>query len=99
MISDEAAKTTPKRRAWPSVAAYLRKAKLAPRSTIPSRARTSGTKSVLMVAAKETGNAVHQVTSTKISQTWLASHTGPMLWSMRVRSSAPRALPPAVRSK
>ena len=31
----------------------------------------------------------HSTTITKISQTWLASQTGPMLWSTRVRSSAP----------
>ena len=34
-----------------------------------------------------------------MSHTWLASHTGPMLWSIWVRSSAPAAEPPAVTSK
>ena len=33
-----------------------------------------------------------------MSQTWLASQTGPMLWSMSVRRGAPRRAPPAVRS-
>ena len=98
VTTDEAAKTTPKNRAWPKVAAYLRNANAEPRSTMPTRARTSGTASVVATAAKVEGKPVHHTTSTKISQTWLASQTGPMLWSTWRRSSAPRRVPPAVRS-
>ena len=64
MISEDPAKTTPNRRAWPSVPAYLRNAKLAPRSTMPSRASIIGTASVVMVAANASGNPVHHITST-----------------------------------
>ena len=99
VISDEAAKIAPNSRAWARVAAYLRKANDAPRKTIPSSARSSGMTSVLIIAANDSGKAVHQVTRQKISHTWFASHTGPMLWSMSVRSSAPEAASPAVRSK
>src|SRR5450756_1969499 len=48
---------------------------------------------------KTTGNAVHRVTSTKISQTWFASQTGPIECSMRPRTGAPRSGPPASRSQ
>ena len=99
VISDAPAKTTPNSRACAIVAAYLRNAKAAPRSTMPSSANSIGKIKVFMAAANASGNPVHHVTSTKISQTWLASQTGPMLWSIWVRSSAPRASPPAVRSK
>ena len=51
------------------------------------------------MAAKASGNPVHSTTSTKISQTWLASHTGPMACSMSVRWAEPRSGPPAVRSQ
>ena len=40
---------------------------------------------------KATGYAVQQTTSTKISQTWLASQTGPMAWWACSRSSRSRA--------
>ena len=62
VISEEPANTTPNNRAWPSVAAYLRNAKPAPRSTMPSSARNSGTASVLMVAANDSGKPVHHIT-------------------------------------
>lgn len=52
-----------------------------------------------MTAAKTGGNSVHIMTSTKISQTWLASHTGPMECSMRLRSGIPFLLRPAGRSQ
>jgi hypothetical protein len=55
---------TPNRRAWASVAAYLRNAKLAPRSTIPSSASSNGTARLLIVAAKVVGKPVHHITST-----------------------------------
>ena len=38
-------------------------------------------------------------TKTKISQTWLASQTGPIECSIRARGRAPRSGPPAVRSQ
>ena len=62
--TDDVAKTTPNSRAWPSVSAYLRNAKLAPRSTIPSSARSSGSTSVDIAAAKASGKPVHQITRT-----------------------------------
>jgi hypothetical protein len=55
------------------VAAYLREANEAPRKTIPSSARSSGMIRVLITAAKDSGNAVHQVTRQKIGHTWFAS--------------------------
>jgi hypothetical protein len=64
VINDDPAKTTPNRRAWARVSEYLRKAKAAPRSTIPSRARSIGMISVLIAEAKDCGKAVHHVTST-----------------------------------
>ena len=45
---------------------------------IPSAAMKSGTVSVETIEPKASGYAVQQMTSTKISQTWLASQTGPM---------------------
>ncbi len=47
---------------------------------IPSAATNSGTYRVEKIAPKAVGYAVHTTTSTKISQTWFASHTGPMAW-------------------
>ncbi|SLJ41278.1 Uncharacterised protein [Mycobacteroides abscessus subsp. abscessus] len=44
------------------MAEYLRKAKFAPRSTMPSRARLIGMNSVVMIAAKAPGYAVHRNT-------------------------------------
>ena len=44
-------------------------------------------------------NAVQSTTSTKISQTWLASHTGAIECSISVRCRAPRLVPPASRSQ
>lgn len=61
-MTDEIAKMAPNRRACPSVAAYLRNAKLAPLRTISSSARSIGTMRVDIAAAKVSGNAVHQVT-------------------------------------
>ena len=46
-----------------------------------------------------TGNAVQNTTSTKISQTWLASHTGPMERSMLKWMRRPHASSPAVTSQ
>ena len=49
----------------------------------------SGTKSVSVIDAKASENAVHSTTRQKISQTWLASHTGPIEWSMTARGRSP----------
>jgi len=77
----------------------LRKAKLEPRSTMPRAAIDSGTNSVSVIDANASANAVHNTTRQKMSQTWLASHTGPMEWAMTARGAAPRSGPPAVRSQ
>ena len=77
----------------------LRKAKLAPRSTIPSATSVSGTNSVSVIDANASGNPVHSTTRAKINQTWLASHTGPIEWSMSARGRSPRSAPPATRSQ
>jgi hypothetical protein len=54
---------------------------------------------VLTTAANTPENAVHSTTSTKISQTWLASQIGAIERSMRSRWRAPRRVPPASRSQ
>ena len=69
----------------------------APRSTIPSAARLSGMKSVEKIASNAVENAVQSTTSTKISQTWLASQTGPIAQSISSRARRPRSPPPATR--
>ena len=43
-----------------------------------------------MTDPKATGKAVQKTTSTKMSHTWLASHTGPIELSTRVRTRRPR---------
>ncbi len=45
------------------------------------------------------GNPVHKKTSTKMSQTWFASQTGPTAWSIKRRVGAPLSASPAVRSQ
>ena len=77
----------------------LRNAKLDPRNTIPSAASASGTNSVSVIDANASGNPVHNTTRQKISQTWLASHTGPIECAMTARGRAPRSAPPAMRSQ
>ena len=99
VTTDEDAKIAPKMRACAMDGANLRKANALPRSTMPRPASMSGTKRVSQMAANAAGKPVHRYTRTKISHTWLASHTGPMLWSMRVRIGAPRRASPAVRSQ
>ena len=43
-----------------------------------------------VIDSKASGNAVHSTTREKINHTWLASHTGPMEWSIeRAWSFAP----------
>ena len=77
----------------------LRNAKLDPRRTIPNAARVSGTNSVRVIDAYASEKPVHSTTKTKISQTWLASQTGPIEWSITSRGRSPRAAPPATRSQ
>ena len=77
--------------------AVLWKAKPAPRSTMPSAARLSGMNSVEKIASNAVENAVHSTTSTKISQTWLASQTGPIAQSTSSRARRPRSPRPATR--
>ena len=67
----------------------LRNAKLAPRRTMPRAAMVSGTNSVSMIEAYAVGNAVQVTTKMKISQTWLASQTGPIERS--ISRARPRA--------
>ena len=69
----------------------------APRSTMPSAARLSGMNSVEKIASNAAENAVQSTTRTKISQTWLASHTGPIAQSISSRARLPRSPPPATR--
>ncbi len=97
--TEEDANSAPSTRASRIVAACPRMANAAPRKMIPMAARASGTKSVENTEPNATGNAVQTITSTKISQTWLASQTGLIeRWTMpRIRP--PRRSPPAVRSQ
>ena len=95
--SDESPKRRSARLRPLSRRAVLWKAKPAPRSTIPSAARLSGMKSVEKIASNAVENAVHRTTSTKISQTWLASQTGPIAQSTSSRARRPRPPPPATR--
>ena len=45
----------------------------------------SGTKSVSVIEAYASGKHVQSTTKQKISHTWLASHTGPIEWSITRR--------------
>ena len=93
--TDESAKTAPSTRASRIVAAWPRSANAAPRKMIPSAARKSGIESVEKIEPKATGNAVQAITSTKISQTWLASHTGLIeRWTMPAHRAAARGRRP-----
>ena len=47
------------------------------------------------IAAKAAEKAVQSTTSTKISQTWFASQTGPMAQSISSRTRLPRSPLPA----
>ena len=81
------------------VAAWPRSANAVPRKMIPIAARNSGIESVEKTEPNATGNAVQTITSTKISQTWLASQTGLIDRCTIPRRRAPRRAPPAVRSQ
>src|SRR4051794_37250157 len=97
--TEESAKAPPNARRVSSETTALRNAKLAPRRTMPKAAMLSGTKRVRVIDAYASGKAVQVTTKTKISQTWLASHTGPIERSITERARAPRWAPPAVRSQ
>ena len=45
---------------------------------MPTAAMKSGTVSVEKIEANASGYAVQQMASTNMSQTWFASHTGPI---------------------
>ena len=98
-ITEEMAKAAPKLRRSRVRKTALRKAKLDPRNTIPKAANVSGTNSVKVIDAKASENPVHSTTRQKINQTWLASHTGPIEWSITSRGRSPAAGPPATRSQ
>ena len=49
------------------------------------------------IASKAEGKPVQSTTSTKISQTWLASQTGPIAQSISSRGRRARSPPPASR--
>ena len=66
-------------------------AKPEPRSTIPSAARLSGMNSVEKIASNAGEKPVQRTTRTKISQTWLASQTGPIAESISSRGRRPLA--------
>src|SRR3954468_21312456 len=76
--TDEAAKAAPKLRRSRVRNTALRKAKLEPRSTMPKAASVNGTKRVRVIEANASEKADHSTTREKISQTWFASHTGPI---------------------
>ena len=97
--TDESANVAPSARASEIVAASPRRANAAPRRMIPTAARNSGTYRVSMIGPKAFGKHVQSTTRTKISQTWLASQTGPIERLMSPRTRAPRSAPPAVRSQ
>ena len=99
VTSDDTANAAPRKRRIGSVVMLLRKANAAPRAIIPKAARVSGTYSVDATGVNPAGNPVHSTTSTKISQTWLASQTGPIACSITARWGAPRRVPPARRSQ
>ena len=96
--TDDRANVAPSARASPMVAASPRRANALPRKMIPTAIANRGMASVDMTAANATGKAVQKITSTKISHTWLASHTGPIERLTSARSPSPRRAPPAVRS-
>src|SRR3954462_14721905 len=94
--TDESANSAPSPRASLMVAAWPRIANAAPRKMIPSAARKSGIDSVEKTEPNATGKHVHRITSTKISHTWLASHTG-LIERCTIPPSATRPAPPPPR--
>ena len=96
--SEEKANTAPRARCRLSRETSLRNAKPAPRSTIPSTASQIGSAAAVITAANASGKAVQKMTRAKMSQTWLASHTGVIDSSISRRGARPRRSPPATRS-
>ncbi len=76
--------------------APARSAYAAPRKMIPIAAMNSGTASVDAIEPNARGYAVQNTVRTKISHTWLASHTGAMEWWACSRTSSPRSPRPAI---
>src|SRR6476469_2004038 len=72
-------------------------AKPEPRSTMPSAARLSGMNNVEKIASNAVANPVQSTTRMKISQTWLASQTGPIAQSISSRGRRPPSPRPASR--
>ena len=66
---------------------------------MPSAASVSGTNSVSVIDANASENPVQSTTRQKMSQTWFASQTGPIEWSISARGRSPRRAPPATRSQ
>jgi hypothetical protein len=97
--TDASAKTAPSVRASAIVAAWPRRANAVPRAMMPRAARKSGSARLAKIAPNATGKAVHTITSTKMSQTWLASQTGLIERCTSPRMRPPRRSPPAVRSQ
>jgi hypothetical protein len=62
-----------------------RNANAEPRSTTPIRNSVSGTCRATEIAANAGGNPENSRTTTRISQTWFASHTGPIAAAMARR--------------
>ena len=52
---------------------------------MPNAASVSGTKSVRVIDVYAVGKPVQRTTKIKMSQTWLASHTGAIEWSITLR--------------
>src|SRR6476659_247341 len=98
-ITDEDANAAPKFRFELVFVTVLRNANPDPRNTMPNAAIVSGTNTVSVIEAYASGKHVHSTTNVKISQTWLASHTGPIACSITARGRAPRCAPPAIRSQ
>ena len=88
-ITDESANAAPKLRFELVRVTALRNAKPEPRSTMPRAAIVSGTNTVSVIDAYASGKHVHSTTQVKISQTWFASHTGPIECSITARGRAP----------
>src|SRR5262245_37816076 len=66
---------------------------------MPNATSVSGMYSVEAIAENAGGKHVHSSTMTKMSQTWFASHTGPMTCSMSARRRLPCSAEPANRSQ
>ena len=74
------------------------KVKAEPRATIPTSMRVRGRCSVTESRAKAGGKQVKRMTTTRMSHTWFASHTGPIESAMSARCAALRG-PLASRSQ